>query len=67
MSEEQKYPAELRMDQWELIVLAMRHIRSMTLGAESQYGVDKLGRTFLHRRVNEITDDIVSQLPEADK
>lgn len=67
MSDTEKCSASLRRDQWDLIVLAMNHIRSMTLGAYSQYGIDRLGRTFLRRRVDEVTNDIQAQVPEAGK
>ena len=59
-----KYAAELRKDQWDLITLGLAHIRSMTTGAESQYGVDRLGRVFLRRCIDEIIRDIESQVPE---
>jgi hypothetical protein len=57
------YAAELRTDQWDLIVLALQHIRAMTTGSESSYGVDKLGRLFLRRRCDETVKDIQSQVP----
>lgn len=61
------YTVVLRHDQWDLIVLAMEHIRGMTMAGESAYGIDKLGRIFLRRHCNEIIAAIQSNYPEAGK
>lgn len=64
VKDESVFTAELRKDQWDLITLGLAHIRSMTLGGESAYGVDKLGRTFLRRCIDETVGDIQSQVPK---
>jgi hypothetical protein len=68
MPNDKNYVVELRDDQWELIVLAMRHIRGMAhSNPESQYSVDRLGRLFLVRRVTEIERDITAIVGEIEK
>ena len=66
MSKESKstiYSAELRKDQWDLILMALEHIRQMANGASSAYAIDTLGRKFLKRCVEETTNDIGAQVP----
>jgi hypothetical protein len=57
------YTVELRQDQWDLIVLCLTRIRSLTTG-DSQYTVDQLGRQFLRRCVDETVNDIRANVPE---
>lgn len=62
------YVVELRDDQWELIVLAMRHIRGLVdYAAPGSNSVDHLGRKFLRRRVDEIEADITNIVGEIEK
>jgi hypothetical protein len=67
MSNEDSFTVELRADQWDLIVLALEHVRWLTTGGDSAYTIDKLGRTFLRRRCVETMNDIQGSVPEAGK
>lgn len=58
------YTVELRRDQWDLIVMCLEHVRSMTNGGSSAYAVDSVGRKFLRRCVVETVGDIQSNVPE---
>lgn len=61
---EQKYTVELRLDQWDLVLLSLDHVRLMTDNAISNHAVDTLCRKFTRRRVNEIVTEITANVPE---
>ena len=67
MRTEEKFSADLRLDQWDLIVLALDHVRLMTESGASQYAVDQLSRKFLRRRIDEVVNSIQGQVPEEEK
>lgn len=58
------YSVELRQDQWDLIVHCLEHVRVMTTLADSPYAVDRVGRKFLKRCVDETVTDIRAAVPE---
>lgn len=58
-----KYSVELRQDQWDLVVMCLSRIRSMSTG-DTQYAVDQLGRQFLRRCLDETVNDIRASVPE---
>lgn len=60
------YTMELREEQWDLIVLALSTIRSMTVG-DSTYTIDQLGRKFLRRRCEEIIGTVQAIVPASGK
>ena len=60
------YQAELRQDQWDLLVMALEHIRSLTQAGDSAYAVDRLGRQFLRRCCIETVKDIQAQVPKSE-
>ena len=59
------YTVDLRQDQWDMICMALEHVRLMTCGGESQYAVDKVARRFLRRCIDETVIDIRANVPEA--
>lgn len=66
-TENKGYVVELRDDQWELIMLAMQHVRQLTDGTGSGYAIDTIARKFLRRRVTEIETDIRDVVGDLDK
>lgn len=58
------FTADLRKDQWDLIVMALEHIRGMADSTASGYSVDAIGRKFLRRCIVETVGDIQSQVPK---
>lgn len=60
---ESLYSVDLRRDQWDLIILCLQHVRGMSLGGDSAYAVDNVGRKFLRRCVDETVLDIQANVP----
>lgn len=65
-TEKPVYMAELRQDQWDLIVLALEHVRGLINTTNASTSVDHLGRKFLVRCCKEIIADIQAQVPKSD-
>lgn len=61
------YTVELRHDQWDMILMCLDHVRAMSLAAESAYAVDRVGRKFLRRSIDETVADIRANVPEEKK
>lgn len=55
---------DLRQDQWDLIVLSLQHVRAMTTESGIVHPVDKVGRIFLRRCIDETVTDIRVSVPE---
>lgn len=63
----ERVAVSLRSDQWDLIVLALRHVRAVMDSETVFTAVDRLARQFTRRRIDETVSDVQATVPAAGK